>query len=189
MTSTDRRYFDDAYETSRDPWNVSTSSYERRKYELTLSSLPRERYRSAFEPGCSIGVLSEHLARRCDRLLCTDITPVALDQASSRLAGLPHVSVEQMAIPESWPHEEFDLIVLSEVAYYFDARTLANVTASVVESTTPGAHVMGVHWRGETDYPLTADEVHGQISACRQLHRVVHHLEELFVLDVWERTS
>ena len=62
MTSTSRRYFDSMYEADADPWNFATSEYERRKYSLTVASLPRARYHHAFEPGCSIGVLSEQLA-------------------------------------------------------------------------------------------------------------------------------
>jgi len=177
------------YRASSDPWNFSTSPYERRKYALTLAALPRERYRSAFEPGCSIGILSERLASRCDQLLCTDIVSTALQQASLRVGGLSHVTVQQLAIPESWPTGQFDLIVLSELAYYFDERSLANVIENVVASTLPGGHVVGVHWRGETNYPLTGDATHRQLNECLQLCRVVLHQEEQFILEVWERVA
>src|ERR1035437_6349846 len=62
MTSTDRQYFRNMYAANNDPWNFETSLYERRKYALTLDTLTKERYHNAFEPGCSIGVLSELLA-------------------------------------------------------------------------------------------------------------------------------
>jgi len=187
MTATDRDYFRTMYDDSADPWNFATSSYERRKYALTVGSLPSERYRSAFEPGCSIGVLSELLAPRCDRLLATDIVPAALEQATTRLKAYENVVVERRAIPESWPDGAFDLVVLSEVAYYFDADSLRDVLALTVGSTVPGAILVGVHWRGETDYPLTGDGAHALIDQCEQLRKVVHHLEEEFVLDLWER--
>jgi hypothetical protein len=83
----------------------------------------------------------------------------------------------------------FDLVVLSEVAYYFDAETLGYVVTLIVQSTTPGSHVVGVHWRGETDYPLSGDRAHQLIDKNAALQRVVHHEEEKFVLDVWERTT
>ena len=50
-----------------------------------------------------------------------------------------------------------------------------------------GAHVVGVHWRGETNYPLTGDQAHEMIARTPGLAAVVHHREEEFVLDVWER--
>ena len=51
-------YFEAMYRESQDPWSLSTRWYERRKYALTVAALPRARYRSAFEPGCSVGELS-----------------------------------------------------------------------------------------------------------------------------------
>ena len=62
MTSTSRSYFEEIYREDADPWNFETSPYEHRKYGVTVASLPKPRYRSAYEPGCSVGVLSELLA-------------------------------------------------------------------------------------------------------------------------------
>jgi hypothetical protein len=189
MTSIQRSYFEEMYASDPDPWNFATSPYEHRKYSLTMASLPYPRYRSGFEPGCSIGVLTEKLATRCDRLLTTEVIAVARDKARRRLAGWPNVRVEDRAIPEDWPTDEFDLIVLSEIAYYFDATDLTEIVARVVASTQPGAHVVGVHWRGDTNYPLSGDHAHELIGGNARLDNVVHHLEREFVLDVWERRA
>ena len=59
--------------------------------------------------------------------------------------------------------------------------------ARVMDSTVPGAHVVGVHWLGETDYPLSGERTHQIIAEIPGLVTVVHHREEEFVLDVWER--
>jgi SAM-dependent methyltransferase len=189
MSSTERRYFDEMYESDSDPWDFEGSAYERRKYMVTVASLPRPRYRSVFEPGCSIGVLTEMLAARSDRLLATDVVPVALGRARNRLADVRHVTLEQRAIPEDWPQGMFDLVVLSEIAYYFDAPDLRRVIGLVMRATDVGAQVLGVHWRGTTDYPLRGDRVHEIIGATPGLERVVHHVETDFVLDVWERRA
>jgi hypothetical protein len=187
MTSTTRSYFEQMYRDTSDPWGFESSPYEQHKYGVTVASLPRARYRSAFEPGCSIGVLSELLAARCDRLLSSDIIPSALQRAEERFREQPHVRVEERAIPGQWPTGPFDLVVLSEIAYYFDEADLRQVMASVTGSTTPGAHIVGVHWRGVTDYPLSGDEAHRIMGDTPGLAAVVHHLEEQFVLHVWER--
>lgn len=187
MTSTSRRYFESMYEHDGDPWHFASSDYERRKYALTVAALPQERYHNAFEPGCSIGVLSEQLASRCDRLLSTDIIGTAIKTAAARLGECRHVVVEERSIPDEWPEEIFDLIVLSEIVYYFDGEALEEVLRSVIRTTNPGAHVLGVHWRGPTDYPLSGDDVHERIERCPELRNVVHHLEKDFRLDVWER--
>ena len=189
MTSTERRYFYEQYATSEDPWGFASRWYERRKYALTVAALPRARYARAFEPGCSIGVLSELLAARCDHLLACDIVPSALEQAAARLVPRPNVVLERRAIPEAWPTDIFDLIVLSEIAYYFDAAALAGVVAKVVDSTVLGAHLVAVHWRGPTNYALSAAEVHAQIDRSEHWQRAVHYEEENFILDVWERVT
>jgi hypothetical protein len=181
MSSTARAYFENLYANSEDPWAFATSEYERRKYAVTMASLPRPRYGSAFEPGCSVGVLSE--------LLATDIVEGALTHAARRLKNLRHVRVERRAIPAQWPREIFDLVIVSEVAYYFDDDDLTRVMSEITESTSPGAHVVAVHWRGETDYPLTGDDAHELMGATRLLRPLIHHVEEHFLLDVWERTT
>jgi hypothetical protein len=187
MASTSRSYFESMYGESRDPWDFETSEYEQRKYEITMASLPRPIYLNAFEPGCSIGVLSEKLAERCEWLLATDIVDSALEVATDRLKAWTNVRVEKRSIPRQWPQDDYDLVVLSEIAYYFDDPQLHEIMRRVMCSTRQGAHVIAVHWRGQTDYPLSGDRAHEIIGGTFGLSRVVHHDESSFVLDVWER--
>mgnify|MGYP002173336086 CR=1 FL=1 len=49
---------------------------------MTLAALPRERYRSVVEIGCSIAVLGAKLAGRADRYLGLDVSPPAVEAAS-----------------------------------------------------------------------------------------------------------
>jgi trans-aconitate methyltransferase len=185
--SFDRDYFDALYASDPDPWGFETRWYEARKYALTVASLPEPRYSSAFEPGCSVGVLTSLLAARCDCLLATDIVPAALTRARKRLAALENVSFDEAAIPESWPNGIFDLVVLSEIAYYFDAKRLKEVVGRVLGSTSGGATVVAVHWRGDTNYPLTGERAHRIIDSSKALLLTAHHLDSEFVLDIWRR--
>ncbi len=77
-------YFDAMYQAAFDPWGFEDRWYEQRKYAISLAQLPQRRYRSAFEPGCSIGVLMQMLAGRCDRLLSCDLAAAAPSARSSR---------------------------------------------------------------------------------------------------------
>lgn len=187
MTGTRRAYFEQLYAKGEDPWGFATSWYERRKYALTVASLPRQRYVSAFEPGCSIGILTEMLATRCEQLLSFEMIEGPLERSRSRLSSYPQVELELASIPEDWPDRSFDLVVLSEIAYYFDKETLASVLDLLLRTTSSGANVVGVHWRGETDYPLTGDEAHHIVDELPELSRIVRHRESLFALDIWER--
>ena len=126
--------------------------------------------------------MTELLATRCDRLLSSDIIPAALQRAEARLRRKSHVWLEERSIPEQWPSGPFDLVVLSEIAYYFDVSDLGRIMTCVMGSTVRGAHVVGVHWRGETNYPLTGDRVTRSSPRRRVWSSVVHHREEEFVL-------
>jgi SAM-dependent methyltransferase len=115
----DRDYFENLYAQSTDPWGFETSEYERRKYERTLESLGDRRFRRAFEAGSSIGVFTAMLAPRCDELLAVDTSQKAVEIAGERLAEHPRVRVERRTLPEEMPVGPFDLIVASEVLYYW----------------------------------------------------------------------
>lgn len=112
-------YFDHMYAASPDPWGFTSRWYETRKHAITMAMLPKPHYRDAFEPGCSIGVLSDLLAPRCEHLLCCDIAPAAVKAATESTAAHPQVQVQvqvqQRALPQGWPEGQFDLIVLSEI--------------------------------------------------------------------------
>jgi Nodulation protein S (NodS) len=54
--------FEAKYRHSPDPWQFAASPYEQRRYAAILRSLSRARYSRAFEPGCSVGVLTAALA-------------------------------------------------------------------------------------------------------------------------------
>ena len=185
MTSVPKAYFERLYAEHHDPWEFESSWYEQRKYQLTMACLPEPRYASAFEPGCSIGVFTEMLAERCDRVLAADFMAAPVARAAARFRGLHHVTVERLTLPDEWPDGPFDLVVLSEVAYYFDPDTLIEVMETAIGSAAPGANLVAVHWRGPTDYPLSGDEAHELMRAAPGLHQLARHWEEAFVLDVW----
>ena len=154
-------YFDQVYQANRDPWNFETSPYEREKYAATLAALPRPHYAKAFEIGCSLGVLTAQLALRCGHLLAVDVSAAALTQARTRCANLPQVDLQLMHVPEEFPSQSFDLIVVSEVGYYWSAADLARTADRLIGALEPGGQLLLVHWTPPVhDYPLTGDDVH-----------------------------
>ena len=150
------RVFDDLYSAHDDPWNVCTSDYEREKYAATLAALPRERYGSVLEIGCSIGVMSAALAERCDTLLAVDVSAEALRHAK-RNCTARNVRFDRLEVPESWPCGRYDLIVLSEVLYFLQAEEVDASARLSAGGLAPGGEIITVNWRGETDTPLTGD--------------------------------
>jgi SAM-dependent methyltransferase len=151
-------YFDSIYRADPDPWNFADSPYEQGKYAITLNAMPKPRYRSALEVGCSIGVLTRSLALRCDAVVAIDAARTPLVEARRRCADLPGVRFEQMFVPEQWPDGVFELILLSEVVYYLSREDVGRLAARVTRSLPAGGSVLLVHWTGPTDYPLSGDE-------------------------------
>jgi SAM-dependent methyltransferase len=151
-------YFDSIYAADPDPWNFADSPYEQGKYAITLNAMPKPRYRSALEVGCSIGVLTRSLALRCDAVVAIDAARTPLVEARRRCADLPGVRFEQMFVPEQWPDGVFELILLSEVVYYLSREDVGRLAARVTRSLPAGGSVLLVHWTGPTDYPLSGDE-------------------------------
>lgn len=173
-------YFHGMYDASPDPWGFTDRWYEERKRALTLAALPARRYATAFEPGCSIGVLTEGLAARCDDLLAADVSPVALASATARLSGASQVRFELRAMPQDWPAGRFDLVVLSELLYYLGEDDLRTVAGRAVEAVAPGGTLLSVHWRHPVrDYPQTGDAVQQAVAdaARGQLVPSVRHVE------------
>lgn len=154
----DPGYFDALYAADADPWRFETSDYEAAKYADTIAALPRARYAAAVEFGCSIGVLTEQLAGHAGTVLGIDVAQAAIDRAAARCAALPHVRFARKRMPDEMPDGRFDLIMLSEVLYYFDQPTLARLADRLREIAASDADLVLVHWLGPTpDYPLTGD--------------------------------
>ena len=152
-------YFNALYARDPDPWGFRTRDYERAKYDDTVAALDSRRFRKAVEVGCSIGELTARLGPSCDALLGVDIAEAALEQARDRNAASPHISFARMTLPDEQPQGRFDLIVLSEVLYYFGRPDLGRVAAWVAGALEPGSVALLVHWLGETpDYPLSGDQ-------------------------------
>lgn len=184
--SVDAGYFEALYAAVPDPWEVGSSRYEAAKYAATLEGLPRARYASGLEVGCAIGVLTADLATRCDALLAIDVAEAALAQARARLASSDHVAIERRAVPAETPQGPFDLVVVSEVGYYLSPPDLARFERQLAACVQPGGHVVLVHWTGETDYPLTAAEVHGAFVG-PDWQPLAARAEATYRLDVVER--
>ncbi len=181
-------YFDRIYAGDRDPWRFETSGYERDKYGATLAALPRPRYDRALEVGCSVGVLTLALAARCASLLAVDIAEGALVEARRRCAACAHVAFRRMTVPAELPDGGFDLILLSEVGYYWAAPDLARFLDFCAARLAPGGTLALVHWvLAAGDYPLAGDEVHARAIATPGLRLLRDDRPLPYRLSVLER--
>ena len=182
-----RENFEARYGADPDPWGFETSTYERDKYARTLAALGDRHYGRAFEAGCSIGVFTALLAERCDALLAVDIAQAAVDAARERLAPYPHVRVERRTLPAQWPDGPFDLVVCSELLYYWDRATLEPALGVMADSLGPGGRLVAVHYRPpSTIDPLTGDVVHALLRERLALAHVDAEANDQFRIDVFD---
>ncbi len=179
--SLDAGYFDGIFAGDDDPWGLASSAYEQAKFARTIAALDDRRYAHAFEVGCAHGVLTARLAPLCDTLLAVDISAAAVAKAGSRLAGAPQIELRKMAFPRETPASGgFDLVMLSEVVYYWSDADIARAAAWLAQGVAAGGRVILVHWIRETDYPQTGDEAVAKLWA---------PLADVFTVATAERTD
>ncbi|HEY9643248.1 MAG TPA: SAM-dependent methyltransferase [Coleofasciculaceae cyanobacterium] len=184
-------YFEKIYTDNPDPWGFETSEYEANKYAATVAALPKPRYRSAFEIGGSIGVLTEKLADRCDALLSVDVSQIAQAKAIERCQSLAQVRFQIMQIPEQFPEEQFDLILVSEVGYYLSWEDLHTAQSKILNHLELGGHLLLVHWTlYAKDYPLSGDEVHESfLGLIPPLRHLTGWRADQYRLDLFEKVE
>lgn len=189
INTVSKEFFEEKYRASGDPWNFSSSSYELNRYDETMRVVGDRTFNYGFEPGCSVGVLTERLAGRCRHLFAMDISPSAVAMARKRCARLANVTIVEGALPEDLPRETFDLMVFSEIGYYFKRDALAGIRDLLTEHLAKRGVFIGVHWLGVSpDHLLTGDEVHDVLRSSRSLRLTVSERHEGFLLEAWERT-
>jgi protein-L-isoaspartate O-methyltransferase len=185
-------HFQQMYEQSDDPWQVRQRWYEQRKRALLMASLPAPHMRHVFEPACGNGELTAALARQADHITASDASPAAVKLTRARLAGCApgRVCVECQRVPHEWPASApFDLIVISEMAYYLNAAELEQLRLRCVDTLAMDGALVLCHWRHPfDDRQLATEAIHSAFDASPQLHRICRHDETDFLLDVWSRS-
>jgi hypothetical protein len=165
-------FFEAKYRGGVDPWNFAVDAYEQARYRTILQALAPSHYRHAWEPGCSVGVLTEQLAACCDRVDACDFAPAAVEQARVRCAELPGVRVYCASLTDEAPLATFDLVVLSEIGYYFTAEEWQRQASRIAEGMHPGATLLAAHWLGKSpDHIQGGDAVHEILLAIPRLHQ------------------
>ncbi len=178
--------FEKRYAAEGDYWDFSGSAYEQRRYDLTLAVLPRRRYRHCVEPACATGELTARLATRCDRVSAFDASASAVALAARRLTGVDNVELSTASLPGYWPHAPADLVVLSELGYYFEAAEWTAIIKRALLRLDEHGTVVGVHWLGHSpDHARHGDEVHADLQDALGQPNGAYCQRE-FRLDWWQ---
>ena len=181
----DRDYFEALYARADDPWSFATSDYEREKYDRTVATLGDARFATGLEIGCSIGVLTRDLAVRVDALYAIDVSEAALDRARRRCADLPNVAFARASFPAECPVARADLVVVSEVAYYWSADDFARARDRIAATLAPDGRLLLVHFLPKVDeYVRDGDAVHDTFLADGRFASVAAERAERYRIDL-----
>ncbi|MDP9028496.1 MAG: class I SAM-dependent methyltransferase [Actinomycetota bacterium] len=180
-----RDYFEMLYRRKDDPWSFATRWYEERKRALTVAALPRKRYLSVLELGCSTGLITEQLAERSDAVVAIDISQGAVDIARERLGDPTNVHLQRADLRDGLPAGSFELILVSEVAYYLSRSEVDALADGIRDRLAPSADVVLCHWRWPVDdYPLSGDQAHAILREGLELERISLLEERDLLLEV-----
>ncbi len=187
--------FDALYRSNPDPWAVRTAWYECRKRAVLMAALPRPTYGMALELGCGTGEATRVLATRCADIRAVDLSPTAIAIARAALAeaGTDHVQLHEMRLPGAWPLAAgavADLIVVSELAYYFDDADLDVFVMRCRDSLAPDGDWVMCHYTCDFhDRRQSNARLRDAVHALSGLRRVISHDDERFRIDVWRKTT
>ncbi|WP_292960651.1 glycosyltransferase [Novosphingobium sp. UBA1939] len=143
---------------SKDPWDYR-NNYEALKYDQTIALITAvladgQRFGDVLEIACAEGEFTRRMAPFSDRIVATDIAPLAVARAAQALKDLPNIACQQLDLLTDEPPGLYDLIVCSEVLYYLeDAETLARFAARVSAHLKPGGRFVTAHANLLVDEP------------------------------------
>jgi SAM-dependent methyltransferase len=188
-STTSEAFFEAKYRQQADPWSFASDSYEQARYSAVIAALAGRQFKRTFEPGCSIGVLTERLAQISAWVEAIDISATAVSQAQERCSHLANVTVRQGALPDDIPPGEFDLLLFCEIGYYFDPPVLSVLIDHLAKRIPRNGVFLGAHWLGNSrDHRLHGEEVHSLIDRSPQLRRAATYRFSKFRIEQWIKT-
>jgi len=109
----------------RGEWDFAAPA-EQERYGRVVAAVANQRgagsWGEVLEVGCSEGLFTTELARRCASVTACDISPVALARAAERLAQYPHVQLRQLNILRDSVSGMFDVVFVMGVLQFVHSR-------------------------------------------------------------------
>ncbi|UDY37478.1 bifunctional PIG-L family deacetylase/class I SAM-dependent methyltransferase [Dermatobacter hominis] len=186
-------FFDALYRStpSGDPWDLAHGPDDVGKVAAVAQAVAAlGRRQRGLEVGCGPGLLTARLGPLVDELLAVDASARAVEIARRRCAELRDVTVREAHVPAGLREADrgFDLVVLSDVAYYFDPPSLRALVADLRDRTVEGAVLVAAHWTGRSpDHRLDGDTTHRVIGDAIGWPRAAERTLPAHRLDVWAR--
>ncbi len=148
MKPIDLAGFEAKFARDADPWSTWSNRDEALKRSAILHALPGGKVGRVLELGAGNGSNSQALANRSLRLDATEATTAGTRLVSEAIASYaPRAHAVQRAVPALPPRECYDAIVIAELLYYLDHRTMATLAGQTVQHLRPGGTLVLAHHR------------------------------------------
>jgi trans-aconitate methyltransferase len=178
--------FEARYRAGRHPWSFEGSAYELNRHRRIITSLRMAAYGTVYEPGCSIGVLTQQLGAMAKRVIACDFAQSAVEQAKLRCTDQPNVEVICADLRVFTPDAPLDLIVFSDIGYFFPAEELSRMAVELAGRLVPDGEFMAAHWLGDSpNHVLHGDRVHEILAQSLALSPFRSERHSGFRLDSW----
>jgi SAM-dependent methyltransferase len=190
MPSIDVAGFERKFQANKDPWNYRYSTFERHKRSVLLKACGLNKRGRGLELGCANGEATSELARHCLRFVAVDGSVTALAEAKRRVRRDQKVKFILGVLPEQMPRGPFDLIIVSELAYYLAPHALAKLKTYLLRALgRRGRLVVLNHLKHFDDAAQDGAVAHKRLCASlqRELRRVAHASYSRFAVASFER--
>lgn len=180
-----RYYFNRKY-AENDPYYLTTSDFEQNKMDHVVKVLkeytPKDK---VMEVGCGEGILANLIAKDVGIYEGFDISQNAIRRAIERNKENTNVSFStrdfyKMKLTEN----HYDVMIFSEVLFYFSLEELKPLPNKVIKALKPGAYLVLVHCRA------TGDDDSGNMIkdyGAKTIHDLFIHSEAYELLqDEWD---
>lgn len=138
-------HFDRLFTGAADPWGTRTSRDEAHKRRVVLRMLGTQTHGRVLELGCGNGSNSRVLAKKALSLDACDGSKAALRRAAQTVGDLSRVQLHHLPLPGRFPASTYDAIVIAELLYYLEDRTLVSVVREIERSLRPGGSLVLCH--------------------------------------------
>lgn len=178
------------------PYRVEANPLEIEKFNHAFDIMKEKRYDNILEIGCGDGYLLERYSPLSDRVLATDISGSALKMAKERLRGEKHIEFRQFDLIKDDIDEKFDLVICSEILYYFTLDQLKTVVPKILNYLKKNGNLLSIHIRSLNDDTLGfpykafgAKTIHNLFEASGGLRTLKREILENYEIVLYQNTG
>lgn len=137
--------FEQRFRDNSDPWQTFTSRPEAVKREQILRAAGRRRWGCGLELAAGNGSNSGALAARVGRLDVCEATAAGRALIGKATAACSNIRLWRHVVPERFPGDRYDLIVIAELLYYLRREDLRRLANEITRTLRPAGRLILVH--------------------------------------------